>query len=70
MLANRRQSVAVPAILTFAARTVPVYGLTSEIGESAARISQIVSALSGYSSLGLAPSRHVNVHRGLDDTFR
>ena len=68
-LANRMEPEAVPAILTFAARTVPVYGLTREIGESAARISQIVSALSGYSSLGLAPARHVDVHRGLDDTL-
>ena len=68
-LAMRIEDDALPAVLTFAARTVPVYALTREIGESAARISQIVSALSGYSFLGQAPSRDIDVHRGLDDTL-
>ena len=68
-LAMRIEADALPAVLTFAARTVPVYALTHEIRESAARISQIVSALSGYSFLGQAPSRDIDVHRGLDDTL-
>ena len=68
-LATRIEADALPAVLTFAARTVPVYALTREIRESAARISQIVSALSGYSFLGQAPSRDLDVHRGLDDTL-
>lgn len=68
-LATRIEADALPAMLTFAARTVPVYTLTREISESAARISQIVSALSGYSFLGQAPSRDIDVHRGLDDTL-
>ena len=68
-LAIRIEADALPAILTFAARTVPVYALTHEIRESAARISLIVSALSGYSFLGQAPSRDIDVHRGLDDTL-
>jgi signal transduction histidine kinase len=68
-LAGRIEPDALQAILTFAARTVPVYALTHEIGESVARISQIVSALSGYSFLGQAPSRDIDVHQGLDDTL-
>ena len=68
-LATRIGADALPAVLTFAARTVPVYALTREIGQSAARISQIVSALSGYSYLGQAPSRDVDIHRGIDDTL-
>jgi signal transduction histidine kinase len=68
-LAGRIEDDSLPAILTFAARTVPVYALTHEIGQSAARISQIVSALSGYSSLGLAPSQDIDVHRGIEDTL-
>jgi signal transduction histidine kinase len=68
-LATRIEAAALPAVLTFAARTVPVYALTREIGQSAERISQIVSALSGYSYLGQAPSRDVDIHRGLDDTL-
>lgn len=68
-LAARIQDDALPAIVTFVSRTVPVYALTREIGQSAARISQIVSALSGYSFLGQAPSRDVDVHRGIDDTL-
>jgi signal transduction histidine kinase len=68
-LATRIEAEALPAVLTFAARTVPVYALTREIGQSAARISQIVSALSGYSFLGQAPSQDIDVHRGLDDTL-
>jgi signal transduction histidine kinase len=69
VLAERIQDDALPAIVTFVARTVPVYALTREIGQSAARISQIVSALSGYSFLGQAPSQDVDVHRGIDDTL-
>jgi signal transduction histidine kinase len=69
VLAERIQDDALPTIVTFVARTVPVYALTREIGQSAARISQIVSALSGYSFLGQAPSQDVDVHRGIDDTL-
>jgi signal transduction histidine kinase len=57
------------AMLTFAARTVPVYALVREIGESSARISQIVNALKGYSFLGQAAAQVVDIHQGLDDTL-
>jgi signal transduction histidine kinase len=60
---------AVAPILTFAARAVPVYSLAREIGESSSRISEIVSALRGYSFLGLAPAQDVDVNRGIDDTL-
>jgi signal transduction histidine kinase len=56
-------------ILTFAARTVPVYALAREIGDSSARISEIVSALRGYSFLGLAPAQDVDLHQGINDTL-
>ena len=56
-------------IVTFAARTVPVYSLAREIGESSSRISEIVNALRGYSFLGLAPTQDVDVNRGIDDTL-
>jgi signal transduction histidine kinase len=68
-IASSVEPDAVPGIVTFAARTVPVYLLASEIGDSSARISEIVNALRGYSFLGLAPSQDVDVHRGLDDTL-
>jgi len=60
---------ALAPILTFAARTVPVYALAREIGESSSRISEIVNALRGYSFLGLAPAQRVDVNRGVDDTL-
>lgn len=60
---------ALAPIVTFAARTVPVYSLAREIGESSSRISEIVSALRGYSFLGLAPTQDVDVNRGIDDTL-
>lgn len=69
MIAGGVEPEALAAVLTFAARTVPVYALAKEIGESAARISEIVNALRGYSFLGLAPEQDVDLHRGLDDTL-
>jgi signal transduction histidine kinase len=68
-IASSVEQEAVSGIVTFAARTVPVYLLASEIGDSSARISEIVNALRGYSFLGLAPGQDVDVHRGLDDTL-
>ncbi len=68
-IAAKVEADALAAIVTFAARTVPVYSLAREIGDSSAHISQIVNALRGYSFLGLAPSQDVDVHQGIDDTL-
>lgn len=68
-IAGQVEPEALAAVVTFAARTVPVYALAREIGESSSRISEIVNALRGYSFLGLAPSQDVDVHRGIDDTL-
>jgi signal transduction histidine kinase len=68
-IADRVEPEVLSAIVTFAARTVPVYSLAREIGQSLDRISQIVSALRGYSFLGLAPTQDVDVNRGIDDTL-
>ena len=68
-VAREVEPAALAPIVTFTARTVPVYSLAREIGDSSARISEIVNALRGYSFLGLAPSQDVDVHRGLEDTL-
>jgi signal transduction histidine kinase len=68
-IAARVESQWLGPILAFAARTVPVYALAREIGDSSARISEIVSALSGYSFLGLAPAQDVDLHQGINDTL-
>lgn len=59
----------VGAIAAVAARTFAVYALSQQIGEGSSRISQIVTALKGYSYLGQAPAQNVDLHADLDNTL-
>jgi signal transduction histidine kinase len=43
--------------------------LVYELGNSAARISEIVSAVKSYSYLDRAPVQNVDIHRGLEDSL-
>ena len=60
---------ALSAVLAWAVQTHRVHVLSHEIGEGAARISEIVGALKGYSYLGQAPVQAVDVHEGLESTL-
>lgn len=46
-----------------------VRALLREIGESSARVSEIVTTLKGYTHLGQAPVQSVDLHAGIDDTL-
>jgi signal transduction histidine kinase len=63
------RDAALPGILTRVARTFPVYRLLHEISQASARISEIVAAMKGYSYLGQAPLKTVDIHEGLDNTL-
>ncbi|MFN2106825.1 MAG: sensor histidine kinase [Candidatus Promineifilaceae bacterium] len=57
------------AVFAWLDSTFSVYGLLEEIGEGAARISDLVKALKSYSYLDQAPVQMVNIHDGLDSTL-
>ncbi len=48
---------------------MPVHVLLYEIGQGAARIAEIVTALKGYSFHGETPAQRVDLHEGLDNTL-
>jgi signal transduction histidine kinase len=59
-----------PLALQWSAAAYGVHRLAHEIGEGAARISEIVGALKSYSYLGQAPEQQaVDIHEGLDNTL-
>jgi signal transduction histidine kinase len=60
---------ALGAVLGRAAAVFPVYSLLHEIGQGAARVSEIVGALKSYSYVGQAPVQAVDLHEGLDNTL-
>jgi signal transduction histidine kinase len=60
---------ALDVVLTWAAAVFPVHMLSYEIGQGAARISEIVRALKSYSFQGQVPLQAVNLHEGLDNTL-
>lgn len=43
--------------------------LLREIGESSARVSEIVGALKGYTHLGQSPLQSINIHEEIDNTL-
>jgi signal transduction histidine kinase len=59
----------VSAVLARAASAFAVRELAGEIGEASRRVSEVVSALRSYSSLGRTSKAAVDVHAGLDDTL-
>ncbi len=56
-------------IVTWLARTYPVYSLLDEIRHGAGRIAEIVGALKAYSYVGQAPVQLVDVNQGLRHTL-
>ena len=68
-LANTFHDDQLPVALTWAVQQFRVHGLSQEIGQGSARISEIVGALKSYSYLGQAPVQAVDLHEGLDNTL-
>jgi signal transduction histidine kinase len=68
-LADQFTAGQLSAVFAWLDSTFSVYGLLEEIGEGAARISDLVKALKSYSYLDQAPVQMVNVHDGLDSTL-
>ncbi|HMA25801.1 MAG TPA: ATP-binding protein, partial [Gemmatimonadaceae bacterium] len=68
-LAEIIRGEALAAGLTWAASAYRVHALLREIGESSTRVSDIVSALKGYTHLGQAPVQSVDLHEGIDNTL-
>jgi signal transduction histidine kinase len=60
---------AMPLIAAWGASTYRVFSLLHEINHGAMRISEIVGAMKGYSYVGQAPVRLVDLHEGLDNTL-
>lgn len=56
-------------VILWAAHTYPVYKLLHEISQGSSRISEIVTAMKGYSYVGLAPVRMIDIHEGIDNTL-
>jgi len=57
------------AVLQWVASAFVVYRLLHEITEGSERISEIVNAMKGYSYVGQAPLRMIDIHAGLDNTL-
>ena len=60
---------AVAPVLEWVASAFPVYRLLYEISRGSERISEIVEAMKGYSYVGQAPVRMIDIHAGLDNTL-
>jgi signal transduction histidine kinase len=58
-----------PAVVRWTAALLTVYSLAREIGDTTARISEIISALRSYTYMDQAPMQQVDIHRGLEDTL-
>jgi signal transduction histidine kinase len=59
----------VPLLIGWLTATYAVKSLIKEMGQGAARISDIVKALKSYSYLDQAPVQPVDIHEGLDNTL-
>ena len=57
------------AALTWLAQSHGINVLLREIGESSARVSDIVGALKGYTHLGQSPLQSIDLHEGIDNTL-
>lgn len=58
-----------PAVVAALGATHSAHSLVAEIGQGAARLSDIVKALKSYSYLDQAPTQEVDIHEGLSDTL-
>ena len=59
----------VEAVFTRLAAALTIESLIDGIGSSAAQISDLVSAVKGYSFVDQAPAQEIDVQSGLDDTI-
>lgn len=60
---------AIEAALTWVSWSYRCHALVREIGESSARVSEIVGALKGYTHLGQSPLQSVDLHEGIENTL-
>lgn len=58
-----------PAVVAWLNCCAVFYSLADEIGQGAARISEIVRALKAYTYMDQAPIKDVDLHEGLDSTL-
>lgn len=68
-LESKFQKPALDQVINWTANTFRVFSLLNEISQGSARISEIVGAMKGYSFVGQAPVRMIDVHEGLDNTL-
>jgi len=68
LAASFEEDLVGPAVIWIAA-AFPVYRLLHEIGQGSGRISEIVAAMKGYSYVGQAPLRMIDIHEGIDNTL-
>jgi signal transduction histidine kinase len=68
-LASGLQGEPLAALLDWVTSVERARKLAREVGDSSARISQIVGALKGYSFLGQGEVQQVDVHAGIDSTL-
>ena len=58
-----------PIFIRWLAAASTVYALIGEVGEGAARISELVKAVKSYSYLDQGPVQLIDIHEGLDNTL-
>ena len=56
-------------VLQWVSSAFPVYRLLHEVSQGSERISEIVDAMKGYTYVGQAPIRMIDIHEGLDNTL-
>lgn len=57
------------ALIVWISTTYNLHALAREIGDTTARISEIVGALKSYTYMDQAPIQQVDIHKGLEDTL-
>lgn len=68
-LAEQFTAAQLPAVISWLNTIFSAYNLLLELGEGAARISEIVKALKSYAYLDQAPVQMVDVHEGLNNSL-
>ena len=68
-LMNTFPDAQAPAVLAWLSTTYTIYSLLAEIGQGAARISELVQAFKRYTYMDQAPIQNVDIHEGLDNTL-
>lgn len=68
-LADHAGPEALPAVLTWLAKSLSAACLLREIEDSTARIADLVKAIKSYSYMDQAPQQEVDLHEGLESTL-